>query len=374
MTKLLQIVLILLFLLQGTNEFNIFVLGLFILLPVLFLVNKTIVKLPQYYILAVLVYFFYLLVGIFHFHENPFIDIKFQIFSFLFFFWLINNGLRLDFLDLLFTINTITFLTYMLLLVNIIPNIWNESTIGHGGRLYGPAITPIIFILFYYLLFKMTFDKKLVIATIMGVIYIALTTNFMNLAVLVAFLILLAVNFKKLFKPIYIVVFILIFLGGLWYLNSSFVPELVSAKMKYIYRPWEYPSLQTRVEDLSKALHNENFNPFKQVFGEGFGTSTSIYRENKIAPSLSRTFNFQEIDNGFYYLYHRGGWSLLIIFIISHIFLIFKIKGVKSKLGFVALVFITNILSIHYFNYYFYLLIPFFIIYRDSISERLNRI
>ena len=220
----------------------------------------------------------------------------------------------------------------------------------------------------------MTFDKKLVIATIMGVIYIALTTNFMNLAVLVAFLILLAVNFKKLFKPIYIVVFILIFLGGLWYLNSSFVPELVSAKMKYIYRPWEYPSLQTRVEDLSKALHNENFNPFKQVFGEGFGTSTSIYRENKIAPSLSRTFNFQEIDNGFYYLYHRGGWSLLIIFIISHIFLIFKIKGVKSKLGFVALVFITNILSIHYFNYYFYLLIPFFIIYRDSISERLNRI
>ncbi len=375
MNKLFKILLILLFLLQGTNEFNVFLLGLFILLYILtFVLNKTTIKLPQYYILAILVYVFYLLIGIFNFHENPFIDIKFQIFSFLFFFWLINYGFRFNILGLLFTINTITFYTYILLFLNIIPSIWNESTLGQGGRLYGPTITPIIFILFYYILFKKTFDRRLIFASVMGVIYIALTTNFMNLAILAILLLLLAVNFKKLFKPIYIIGFFVVFLSGLWYLNSPFVPELVSAKMEYIYKPWKYPSLQTRAEDLNKALHYENFNTFKQIFGEGFGASTSIYRENKIATSLSRTFVFQEIDNGFYYLYHRGGWSLLSIFIISHTYLMFKIKGIKAKIGFVAIIFITNILSIHYFNYYFYLLIPFFIMYRDSNLDKLKRI
>jgi hypothetical protein len=360
-------------LLQGTNEYNVAILTLFVTLLIsCFIKGGTKLVLPSYFVLAIIFYSFYLLIGIFNFHENPFIDIKFQIFSFLFFFWFINKGLRLDILDLLFTINTITFLLYMLLLLNIIPNIWNESTIGHGGRIYGPVITPILFILFYYLLFKKHFDKKLVIASVMGVIYVALTTNFMNLAVVVILLLLLAINFKKLFKPLYITGFFLITLISLWYLNSPYVPELVSTKMEYIYKPWEYGSLKTRIEDFNKAIKSENFNVFKQVFGEGFGASTSIYRENKIAPSLSRTFNFQEIDNGFYYLYHRGGWSLLSIFFISQTYLIFKIKGIKAKLGFIAIVFITNILSIHYFNYYFYLLIPFFIIYRNRISEKIK--
>src|SRR5690606_6668199 len=126
-----------------------------------------------------------------------------------------------------------------------------------------------------------------------------LTTNFMNLAVFVVLIFLMAINFKKLFKPIYILGFVLLLLGGLWYLNSPLVPDLVSEKMKYIYRPWDYGSLKTRVDDFNKAINSENFNILKKIFGEGFGASTSIYRENKIAPSLSRTFNFQEIDNGF---------------------------------------------------------------------------
>ena len=187
----------------------------------------------------------------------------------------------------------------------------------------------------------------------------------MNLAVFFILIFLLAVNFKKLLKPVYIISFLGVILIGVLYLNSPFVPELVSAKMQYVYQPWNYSSLRIRLDDLIQILDKENFGIFKQIFGEGFGTSSEIYRFNEKAVSLSDTFSFQEIDNGFYYLYHRGGWTLLSIFILAHFYLALKIRENKARLGFIALVFITCILSIHYFNYWFYMLIPYFIIYKQ---------
>ena len=368
MYKFFNILLIILFLLQGTKAYNGLVFGLFLLLITgVFLFKKRTIILPKYYLCAVLIYSFYLVWGLLNFHQNPLIDIKFQLFSFLFFLLLLN--LKFNLLKILFSINALVFSIYILLYMNILPNLWHESTIGVGGRIHGPSIIAINLILFYYLLAAKPFDKRLVIAAIMGLISIALTTNFMNLAVFTILILLLVIKFEKLLKPVYVIGLVLVLLGGIWYLNSPFVPELVSAKMKYIYKPWEYGSLRTRLEDFNKAILSENFTTFNKIIGKGFGASTTIYRENKIAPSLSGTFNFQEIDNGFYYLYHRGGWSLLLLFILSHLYLLLRINSAKTKLGFVALVFITNILSIHYFNYFFFLLIPFFIFYRDRILE-----
>lgn len=284
-----------------------------------------------------------------------------------------NQRFEIDFLKILFIANILTFIIYGLLYVGAIPNIWHESTIGVGGRMQGPPITAIIFIVFYYLLFKIPFDLRLLKAGVLALLYMVLNTNFMNMTIFAVLLLLLFINFKKMFKPVYIIGFSIIFLTGLWYLNSPFVPKLVAAKMQYITRPSEYPSLKTRKEDLQKALDNANFSPIKKAFGEGYGASTSIYRENKIARSLSGTFTFQEIDNGFYYLYHRGGWSLLLVFLISHLCLLSMINLVKAKAGFIVIVLLTNILSIHYFDYYFYLLIPFFIIYGNEIKGQLER-
>ncbi|MCL5247329.1 hypothetical protein M4I21_16015 [Cellulophaga sp. 20_2_10] len=273
-------------------------------------------------------------------------------------------------MKLLFLINGIVFIIYFLLLFNLIPNIWNENTLGHGGRVYGPSIISINLLFFYYLKKGKVFDRKLVIAAMMGLLYIALTTNFMNLAVFVALAFLLMVNFKKLLKPIYLVSIIIIIIGGLTYLNSPYVPKLVAAKMKYIYKPWEYGSLKTRVKDFNQVVENEDFGVFKSFFGEGYGTSSQVYRYNPISISLSRTFSFQEIDNGFYYIYHRGGWTLFVLFVLSHLYLFFKIKLLKGRLGFVVFVFFTCILSIHYFNYYYYLLIPFFILDDKRVNTK----
>src|SRR5690606_20206453 len=116
---------------------------------------------------------------------------------------------------ILYITNTLVFIIFVLLYLHIIPNIWNESTLGVGGRVNGPPIIAINLLLFYCLLKGIAFDRKLIIASIMGLICIALTTNFMNLAVFVVLIFLMAINFKKLFKPIYILGFVLLLLGGL---------------------------------------------------------------------------------------------------------------------------------------------------------------
>lgn len=354
--------------LQGSNEYNLLVLGLYVLLlGCVFIINKNKVRLPQYYILAILIYLFYLIIGVFNNHENPFIDIKFQLFGFIFFFCLIN--IRLDIIKLLFFLNTLVFIIYVLLFLDLLPNIWHTTTVGFGGRVYGPSIIAINLILFYYIFNKKTIDFKLVMALLLGVFYVALTTNFMNLAVLGGLLFLLVVNFRKLMRPVYIISILVLFVAFISFLNSPFVPELVSAKMKYVYQPWDYPSLKTRVDDFNQIVSKENFGIFKQIFGEGFGTSSQIYRYNPIAVSLSRTLSFQEIDNGFYYIYHRGGWTLFTIFILSHVYLVLRLDEIKARLAFIWLIFVTCILSIHYFNYSFYLLLPFFILYGDQLKK-----
>jgi hypothetical protein len=87
--------------LQVTNQFNMLVLALYIvLLSCVFIVKKQKVKLPKYYLLAITIYLFYLFIGIINGHENPFVDIKFQIFGFIFFFCIIN--LNLNYIKLLF--------------------------------------------------------------------------------------------------------------------------------------------------------------------------------------------------------------------------------------------------------------------------------
>lgn len=354
--------------LQGSNKFNGLILVLYIVLLVcVFIINKNKVRLPQYYILALLIYSFYLAIGIFNNHENPFIDIKFQLFGFIFFFCIIN--IKFNLIKFLFFINALVFTVYVLLFFDILPNIWHTTTMGFGGRIYGPSVIAINILLFYYIFKKKTLDFKLGISLLFGVFYIALTTNFMNLAVFAGLVFLLVVNFQKLMRPVYFISIILLIISSIAYLNSPFVPELVAAKMKYVYQPWDYPSLKTRVNDFNQIVSKENFGFLKQIFGEGFGTSSQVYRHNPIAVSLSGTFTYQEIDNGFYYIYHRGGWTLFSLFILSHLYLTLRLTEIKARLAFIWMVFVTCILSIHYFNYSFYLLIPYFILYGDNLKK-----
>ncbi len=367
MKLFLQILFVILFLLQATGKYNIFVAFAFLLLLISSFSTKSLkVKLPNYFTIAIFIYLIYLGIGLYHRHINPTIDIKFQIYFFIFYFWLLNQRYKIDFLNLFFIINVIVFLIYLSLYFNLIPNIWYENTFGFKGRVYGPSITAFIFIGFYYLYRGLKFDWKFGISAALALSYIAITTNFMNLGVVVGLIFLIIINLKKFFNPIYLSIVGIFIIAGIVYLQSSLVPDLVQTKLKYVFRPWEYSSLKIRITDLQKAFASENYTTLETIFGKGFGASTEIFRENKVARSFRGFYRFQEIDNGFYYIFHRGGFSLLLIFLLSHFYLMLKIPNLKAKLAFILFFFITNLLSIHYFTYYFYLLIPFIILSKDE--------
>lgn len=317
--------------------------------------------------MAVLVYLFYLTIGLYHKHSTPTIDIKFQIFSFIFYFWLINQRYKIDFLRLLFIINIIVFIVYAGIYMNWLPNLWRaKNETGFRGSIYGPTIISIVLIGFYYLYYNLKFDWKLGVSALIALPYIVLSSNFMNLGIMVGVVFLVIVNVKKLFNPFYISLIMLLLIVVIVFIQSNFVPELVRTKLNYVYRPWEYSSIKIRIEDLFKAFKSENYTNLEMIFGKGYGANTTIFRDNKIAVSFRGYYTFQEIDNGFYYIFHRGGASLMAIFLLSHAYLTYKIPNLKAKLGFLLLFVITNLLSIHYFNYFFYLLIPYIILTKDK--------
>ncbi|MCZ4318208.1 hypothetical protein O4H26_04320 [Aequorivita viscosa] len=257
----------------------------------------------------------------------------------------------------------------MLLYFGFFPNLWDYAIFGYRGRVYGPAIIPIVLICFYYLLKRKSLDSALGLSFLIAMPYIILTTNLMNMVIGAVLLFLIIANIRKIFKPAYIVISVIIIASSIAFFNSDFAPPLVKEKLPYVLKPTKYASLKIRIEDFGKAVRYEDFTIGQKIFGKGFGASTTIYRENEEVQAFSGFFTFQEIDNGFYYLYHRGGFLLLLIFFILHLYLYLKLPTLRTKLGFVFLVLFTNLLSIHYFNNYFYLIIPFLILEGNKLSD-----
>tara|TARA_R100000306_G_scaffold52420_1_gene49270 strand:- start:6849 stop:7943 length:1095 start_codon:yes stop_codon:yes gene_type:complete len=348
---------------------NLFLLILvFLVASAWIVIKKGKLRLPIYFYAVFIIYLFFLIIGFFYDHKNPTIDIKFQVYGFLFYMFLLNIG-KFNFLRFFFILNSAVFVVYMLLYFGVLPNWWDYTVIGYRGRVYGPAIIPIVLICFYYLLRKKPLDFPLGLSFLIAMPYLILTTNLMNMVITGVLLFLIMANFRKLFQPSYIFISALIVIASIAYFKSDLAPPLIKEKLPYVLKPWDYASLKIRIEDFGKAVRSEDFNTVQKIFGKGFGASTSIYRENEEAQSFSRYFTFQEIDNGFYYLYHRGGFLLLFIFLVLHLVLLLKLPTIRAQAGFVFLVIFTNLLSIHYFNNVFYLLIPFLILEGNNFQK-----
>ncbi len=365
-----QVLLVLLYLLISTVKYSSLSLFLLVFLVgcVWVIDNKGKLRIPSYLYLAFFIYLFFLVIGFFYDHKSPTIDIKFQIYGFLFYLFLLNVK-KFNFLRFLFILNFAVFVVYFLLYLKLLPNLWDYTVFGYRGRVYGPAIIPIILIGFYYLLKQKPLDMSLGLSFLIAMPYLVLTTNLMNMVIAAVLLFLIIANFRKIFKPAYIIISVLIIASSVAFFNSDFAPPLIKEKLPYVLKPWKYASLKIRIEDFGKAVRSEDFNLAQKIMGKGFGASTTIYRENEEVQAFSGFFTFQEIDNGFYYLYHRGGYLLLFLFFILHLVLYLKLPTLRAKLGFVFLVFFTNLLSIHYFNNFFYLLIPFLILESTNSKE-----
>jgi len=338
----------------------------------LILVKKGKIKVPLYFYLTLAVYLIFLTIGLFYGHRNPQIDIKFQLFGFLFYLFLLNKK-EFNVLPVLLIINYIVLGVYILLYIGKFPNLWHTTIIGFQGRVYGPSIIPIILISFYYLIKNKSFDLKLVTAYIVAIPSLLMTTNLMNIVITGILLMLLVVDFKKLMQPKFIFIIVGIGLSSFLFFNSNYAPDLIKQKIPYLLDPFEYPSLKIRANDLKTALSQENFSITEKIVGKGFGASTTIFRENEEVQAFSDFITFQEIDNGFYYLYHRGGFFLLILFILFHSYLLMVIKSFKVKVGFIFIITFTCLLSIHYFNNMFYLILPFLILEGNKNKKEIEQ-
>lgn len=327
-------------------------------------------EIPHYFFAAFGVYAFFLILGLLHNHPKASIDIKYPVFGFIFYLFLVNVK-NLNMLRFLFVMNAIVTVFYILIYLGILPSIWHESATGMGGRVYGPPIISIVLIAFYYLYNKRGFDLPLAISFLVAMVYLFLTSNLMNLVTAGALLALIVIDFRKLFKPGFIIGFAIMLTGAILFFNSKMTPDAIKEKLPYVLKPWEYASLKTRILDFETALRAEDFSWPEKIIGKGFGVSTTVYRENVIAQSFSMNYTFREIDNGFYYIYHRGGYVLLFIFLAVHIYLVRIIPGTKAKLGFIVIALITNLLSIHYFTYVFYMVIPYLILEGDRKRSNL---
>ena len=368
------ILLTVLFLLIGNSiSSSISLLCLFLLLGAnLIEVKKGKITVPLYYYIALAIYLIFLTIGLFYGHRNPQIDIKFQLFGFLFYLFLLNKK-EFNVLPILLIINYIVLGVYILLYIGKFPNLWHTTIIGFQGRVYGPSIIPIILISFYYLIKNKSFDLKLVTAYIVAIPSLLMTTNLMNIVITGILLMLLVVDFKKLMQPKFIFIIVGIGLSSFLFFNSNYAPDLIKQKIPYLLDPFEYPSLKIRANDLKTALSQENFSITEKIVGKGFGASTTIFRENEEVQAFSDFITFQEIDNGFYYLYHRGGFSLLILFILFHSYLLMVIKSFKVKVGFIFIITFTCLLSIHYFNNMFYLILPFLILEGNKNTRQIEQ-
>jgi hypothetical protein len=244
---------------------------------------------------------------------------------------------------------------------------WSSLTFGDKGRMYGPSLNGIVLLLFYYLLNEKKIDKKIIIAFILGLIYTVSTQSVMNTSVTIILFILLAVRKEYFFRGVLLL--------GIFVVMSLFLmPEHSLHKMSFIFRPWEYRSFQTRIADLMYVLSNNNFTWFDVLFGEGFGASTRVFRFNTVKPELSLFETFLEIDNGFYYIFHRGGFTLLALILTAHIILLKMIKGFKARIAFLTIFFILNILSHHYWTHFIIIFIPFWIIEKYGKDKKLFRL
>ena len=338
----------------------------------LIVVKKGKIKVPLYFYLTLAIYLIFLTIGLFYGHREPQIDIKFQLFGFLFYLFLLNKK-EFNVLPILLIINYIVLGVYILLYIGKFPNLWHTTIIGFQGRVYGPSIIPIILISFYYLIKNKSFDLKLVTAYIVAIPSLLMTTNLMNIVITGILLMLLVVDFKKLMQPKFIFIIVGIGLSSFLFFNSNYAPDLIKQKIPYLLDPFEYPSLKIRANDLKIALSQENFSITEKIVGKGFGASTTIFRENEEVQAFSDFITFQEIDNGFYYLYHRGGFSLLILFILFHSYLLMVIKSFKVKVGFIFIITFTCLLSIHYFNNMFYLILPFLILEGNKNKKEIEQ-
>ncbi|RUA33847.1 MAG: hypothetical protein DSY77_08180 [Bacteroidetes bacterium] len=367
---LLPLVIILLLILASSSKFiiifNVLAYGFFLIYT---FKNQGRVYFTYWIILLILVYLPFLIYGI---YNNPdfHIDFKFHLFSLLFLIIMATILGRMPInkvLKILFIVNIVIFATYLILTFLPISRALNPyargtAAGGYGYRIEGPDIISFSLYAILYLYNRRSWDIYLVIMLLTGTLSAFLNGSLQGLIIIVIVYSLVFVKKTKYIFLFPLILFLLLKIATFTLL--PFANEKYKEKITYLSNPLEYPTIKHRLMTLDLMLKQTTDDTYEILFGSGVGVKSTYFEKNEVTPSLSRERTFLEIDNGFFYVYHRAGLFGLALFLLFHLYILFFANvSFNLRIALFTVFLVTNLLSIHYFTtaaYSLLILIPFY--------------
>lgn len=316
--------------------------------------NAGIIKLPSAVRILIVIYIFVLLFSVGN--KAIFIDFRHHISILIIFILLYQIRNRVNFFENFYKISfhfcTLVFFLYFFFYLDLIPSFYKPSDVPEyqAFRIVGPSLDIFLFMPFLYSMKQFSTsrnEKYLFLAFLMGLFSCAISGS--N-----TFLVLHIIFYLTAFYRVTIKFWILniLFLVTLLITGFGFLSEAHIEKISQIGSPQESLTLITRINDLANAYERMLNQKENMIFGEGVGVTTEVLRISWDG-KFSEYREFLEIDNGFFYVFHRLGIFGLILYIALFLFLVIKFGSSKNKLMFISYFLLINLMSIHIFNQVF---------------------
>lgn len=259
-----------------------------------------------------------------------------------------------------FILSIIVFLFYLLFFLNLLPNPYRDVDVPlyAAFRVSGPPLGIFLFLPFIYVMKEFPqkqYQNNLYIAFVLGLIACALSGSNQSFILHIAFYAFAILRMNA--KNIALIAFISI-------ISILLAPKLLSdahlEKISQIVNPLDSQTVLTRINDLSYAYDQMIKKDENIFFGEGIGITTEVMRTSWDS-KWSEYREFLEIDNGFFYVFHRLGIVGLIAYLGMIFYLIYRFGTVRNKLMYFSFFLVTNLLSVHFFTHVFSAFLTYFL-------------
>lgn len=256
-------------------------------------------------------------------------------------------------LKILFKVNIVILIIYAIVSMGYGLGIFNEALANRPSysmyRTPGPPLFPCYLVPLIYLAFDLKKDKLLLWNGVVGMAAILMNGSGQNFATMALLYILIYLRFrnkKEIIKNVSMLVVISLLFGVyVTYIADTHQQD----KLSNIVSPLESSTVQTRLRDLTYMIEQPR-TFVENVVGVGIGAMSKVYRANFNNYALSQYREFIEIDNGFFYIFHRYGLIGLLLLFITHFKLYKRLNSKQMKIAFLGVFFFTNLLSIHYWT------------------------
>lgn len=269
----------------------------------------------------------------------------------LFYNFLVNNEVTIKgLIRILFVISIIILAYYLLVFFKIINNIYQTEQLAsyQNYRILGPPLFTFYIIPFCYSLFSIKKDRIFHLTLLVGITACLLNGSLQHLTIFLLSYFVAYLNGNNTRKYISKIIGTLILIVLFFFVVFQKMDARYQEKLKEAINPLNSSTVQTRINDLQTIWPSTVSNPIHVMFGQGIGVNSVIKRINKFDPKLTEERVFLEIDNGFFYVFHRSGLIGLIVVICIHLHLVKQIKNRSAKIIFITYFLVTNLLSYHY--------------------------